>query len=770
MRESFEVLEIGKILPLIAAFAKTDLGKEALLHLRPYKEKELPSALAFQDDYYLASGYLGRLSLGDGRDIGYGLSLTQKGGRMAIEDFLSLASDITDIRIAKEKAEDINIENSVKTFILNLPDLGYLGDEILRIIHPEGRIYDNASPKLKAIRKELQKKRSETSSILPSLVKRYANYLSSNSFAYRDGHYVLPVAISYKNKVKGMLIDLSASEATAFIEPEELLILQNEIAEIEAKEKEEIATILMALSVKVGEVYEDAKILCEGILTLDIAQAKNEFGQSYHGHLCTLSPDGSIFLPGARHPLLDQNKAVPNDFVLRQGAKVVVLSGPNAGGKTVALKTLAVNIILFEMAVPCLCLEGGFLPYFKHVYADIGDSQSLTDNLSTFSGHIANIAQIAERCGGKDIVFLDEIGTGTSPKEGEALAIATLQYLQKKHAYVLVSSHFEGVKAMALENPNFDNASLIYDEEKLLPTYKLRFGSPGESYGLMAAKRFGLQEEILAEAKRRIGKGGQGAVSEAIKKLTKLQKENEALQEQLVSKEEELKNATRKLKIEQDNFTRQKEAWNASKEEEKEAYIASVKEEVAQLVKDLANPDLKLHQAIKIKAKLEELGPVNEEESFNDDVFNVGEEVEVSAYGVEGIIKSITGDRAKIETLDGMAFDVSLSDLKHKKIVRPKVEKKPIMAFVDSLGHSSTGLECNLIGMRVDEALNELDHYLDACILSGYKRVRIIHGFGSGALRKATHEYLKAHKKIVASFELAGASEGGSGATVVNLK
>ena len=772
MRSINVILEIDKILSLVSSFAYLEPSKRNIEKGLIYSEKELPSELSFEASFILLSASLGHLHFGDGKDITYGLSLAHKGGKMEELDLLSLSHLIEDLEHAKTKAAELDEDNEAKDFILSLPCLEEVASSISKIIDPEGRVYDNASPKLKSLRREIARKKQETSSILPLLVKRYASYLSSGGVAYRDGHYVLPVAISYKNKVKGILIDLSSSENTAFIEPEELLLLQNEIAELEVKEKEEIAALLFMLSGKVDSRYEDCLALLEGAIKLDIAQAKAEFGFAYKGHLASLSEDGSLFLPGARHPLLDQDKAVPNDFILRKGAKVVVLSGPNAGGKTVALKTLAVNILLFEMAIPCLALEGGMIPYFKHVYADIGDNQSLEDNLSTFSGHIASISEICAKAGGKDIVFLDEIGTGTSPKEGEALAIATLHYLQNKHAYVLVSSHFEGLKALALENPSFDNASLIYDEEKLLPTYKLRFGSPGESYGLMAASRFGLQKEILIEANAKIRKGGQGAVSEAIKKLTRLQKENEALQEELKQKEEELKQASRRLKIDKDNFARVKDKFNASLEEEKEAYLASVKEEVNALIKELSNPDIKLHEAMKVRSKLSRLGQI-EEENTDDSHFEIGDEVEYVAYGLEGKIVSIASSRAKISPIDGsLDFECDISGLRHKKLLAPiKMEKKEVGAFLDTLGsQKGIGLECNLIGMRVEEALIELDHYIDGCILSGFKRVRIIHGFGSGALRKATHDYLKAHKKIVESFELAGPQEGGSGATVVHLK
>ena len=769
MQDSFAVLEIEKILSEVASYAKTEEGKDRLLSLRPYSETSLKEELLFQSDFITISPSLGGLSFGDGKNLRYPLSKTKKGGRMDQSELLSLSSLIGDCLNAKTKLENVEVNNQVSDFIANLPELSSIKESIDRVVAPDLSIYDNASAKLKSIRREIVKKKREATSVLPTILKRYESYLNSSSFAYRDNHYTLPVSISYKNKVPGILIDLSQSENTAFIEPSELLLIQNQIAEKEAEEKEEIFYLLGELSKEIASYYEEVARLYDDMVYLDIVQAKAEYGFSRNGHLPSLSEDGSLYLGQARHPLLDKNSVIPNDFVLKSEAKVVVISGPNAGGKTVALKTLAVNILLFEMAIPCLAEQGGYLPYFKHVYCDIGDNQSIEENLSTFSAHMANIADICSKAGGRDIVFLDEVGTGTSPKEGEALAVAILNYLENKHAYVLVSSHFEGLKALALENPRFDNASLVYDEENFSPTYRLRFGSPGESYGLMAAKRFGLQEEILTQAKKRLSAKGEGGVAYAIKKLTKLQKENEDLSLELKKKEEDLKQAQRKLKIETNNLKLKEEKFEASLESIREEVLEKTKAEVGELIKELSRSDLKLHEAIKIKQKLDAIGEKEEVVKQANEPFEVGDYCAIEDYGIEGKIKRLKGKKAILSTRGGKDYEVDLASLTH--IGAPKEKEEAIKgAFLDGVGGSSIGLECNLIGMRAEEAKAELDRYLDRCRLSGFSRVRIIHGFGSGALRKMTHEYLKAHKDFVASFELAGPGEGGSGATVVNLK
>ena len=772
MQNPFQILEMDAILAQVANYAKTEAGKAHILSLRPYAERGLIEELSFQSAFIAVSPFLGTLSFGDGCDLSYPLSKAGKGGRLEIQEFLSLVSYIDAGDNAKGKLENIEENNVVTEFISYLPDLDSLKEEIQRVITPDGHIYDNASPTLKTIRKNLNAKKREANSILPSLLKRYQPYLNSTSFAFKNEHYTLPVSISYKNKIRGLLIDLSASENTAFIEPEELLLIQNEIAELEAEEKQEIMVLLSKLSSHVAAEGDEAKRLYEGLVTLDIAQAKAEYGLANKGHLACLSEDGSLLLQAARHPLLDPTKVVANDFRLLSDAKVVVLSGPNAGGKTVALKTLAVNILLFEMGIPCLAEQGGQIPYFKHVYTDIGDSQSIQDNLSTFSGHMANIAAICASAGGRDIVFLDEVGTGTSPKEGESLAIAILEYLENKHAYVLVSSHFEGLKALALENPRFDNASLIYDEENFTPTYRLRFGSPGESYGLLAAKRFGLQEEILTSAKKRLSAKGEGGVAYAIKKLTKLQKENEELSASLKKKEDELKEESRRLKVQTHNFQKQKEEFESSLDEQREKALKEAREEVGLVIKELSRPGLKLHEAIAMKGRLDKLGQKEEAPTPKKEpgVFSVGDFVSIVDFSIEGRISQIQGKTITVSTPQGKDFKVEARLLEHIDLLEEEKPDPIKGALLDGLGSLGVNLECNLIGMRAEEARYALDGYLDICRMAGFNRVRIIHGFGSGALRKMTHEYLRTHKEFVASFELAGPQEGGSGATVVYLK
>ena len=320
MQDSYAVLEIEKILQEVGGYAKTEEGKRRILSLRPYGEKELQDELSFTREFIDLSATTGAFTFGDGSDLRYPISKTKKSGRMEILELLSLASYSRDALILKDKIADYEEDNQVTSFINSLPDISFIQKRIEEVIAPDCHIYDNASPKLKSIRREISKKKREANSILPTLLHRYEGYLNANSFAYKDGHYTLPVSISYKNKVRGILIDLSQSENTAFIEPDELLLIQNQIAEKEAEEKEEIMALLSELSALVGSSYLEVSALYDGLVYLDIVQAKALYGFARKGHLASLSEDGSLLLEGLRHPLLDPQSVVANDFVLKPDA------------------------------------------------------------------------------------------------------------------------------------------------------------------------------------------------------------------------------------------------------------------------------------------------------------------------------------------------------------------------------------------------------------------------------------------------------------------
>ena len=769
MQDCYEILEFGKILLRLESYAITPLGKKRCLETKMLSKSDLLLELPLLEQAQNAIDVEGHFPLKGGNGIGTFLSLTEKGYVLTVEQLLQVYDDLLCQKELKRYAIHLDNESLLHAKIDGLEDLSGLLDDMDKVLEPDGAIKDDASPELRRIRREQLKAEREERNLLNKLTAKYAAYLSDSTLTLRDGKYVLPIQISYKNQVKGLVLDVSNSGDSVFIEPFELVDLDQKRALLAAEEKKEIHRLLSYLSSQIGNVSAQLASLDCFIGDLDHLQARVLYGESLHGHIGTLSDDGSLFLPQAKHPLLDQEEVVANDFAFTPKQKVIVVSGPNAGGKTVALKTLGINAMMFQSGMFVASGSGPILPYFKHIFLDIGDSQSLEDNLSTFSGHMSNIASIMGQIGGNDLVLLDEVGTGTSPKEGEALAISLLEFILKKHSYAMISSHFEGVKLFSLSHKEVNNASMLYDEEALAPTYILKMGLPGESYGLSVAKRFGIQQEIIDRSRVILKEQGDYSIGKAIAKLTALTKEHEALKAKMEGRERSLIKKERELEQLQRTLDQKKQRFYQDLEVEKQEILEKAHEEINAIIALLNRPDITVSDANIAKKELAKLDKVEEDPTFDEEI-KVGDYVSIPLYGILGQVVSLRGKKAEIATPEGKTFVTDVSKLQHA--LPPEKKKEPMKgALLDAISdQKGLSLECNLIGMRYDEAKTELDLYLDKCRRKGFKRVRIIHGYGSGALRKMTHEYLNSHSSFVDRYEAAGEYEGGSGATVVYLK
>ncbi len=769
MQNAFYVLEFDRIREKVSSFAKTEQGKAKArsLNILPLEELEKEKKNLAEALFCLAR--YGSFPLDVSSDLEKEVELAEKGYVLSVETLERVAHDILtseDVRKYFLSGENCPL---LRQKAENLPQLLTIEKQIHRVIAPDLSIYDNASPALKRIRVAIARLEKEMVAKLGFVLEQNKVYLSDATLTIKNGHYVLPVSNSYKSKVKGIVQDVSSSGNTTFIEPELLVSMNNKMVELQGEEKEEIHRLLGELSAMVGGSGESFLILNEALGYFDLLQAKCLYGNSIKGHIPALSKEGEIELLRLRHPLLDPSKVVPNDFVLKQDKKLIIISGPNAGGKTVALKTLGIASLMHQCALLVGASQGCVLPYFKNIFVDIGDSQSLSDNLSTFSAHMSNLSDIASRVGGKDLVLLDEVGTGTSPKEGEAIAYGVVRFLLSKHCYALISSHFEGLKAYAMGESRVENASMLFDKANLSPTYVLQMGLPGESYGLTVASRYGVSEEILGYAREYNAGKGDFSLEEAISKLSVLAKENGDLKERNLKQEAALQLKEKELKIKEKNISEREGKLLSTVEAEKEKILKEAKEEVDKVIASLQSPEVKLHQAIEAKRKLAELEEKRiKEESFSGKV-ELGDYVSLPSLGIVGKIIREDGKKITIMSQEGMSFQTSKDRV--IKTTPPVAKKVPMKGNVlDKVGDSSLSLQLNLIGMHVDEALDSLDRYLDKCRLKGFKRVKIVHGFGSGALRNAVHSYLREHPNFVESFELGGEYEGGGGATVVHLK
>ncbi|MCR5348297.1 MAG: Smr/MutS family protein [Bacilli bacterium] len=766
MQDAFEVLQLSEVVAKVASFAHTEQGKAALLALRPIPLKERDRQRIYLKDMQGIVDEVGPFPIVSSSDLSSRVDMAKKGGTLGELDFSRVLSDLNQVKDLKAHLRDATQGEGIRSLVLGLPTLEPLRQGILRVLAPDLSIKDTASVELKRIRSSIAHKQKEITKRLDAILNENRGFLSGDSWTMRNGHYVLPVANAHKHQVRGYVQDVSSSGGTAFIEPEALLRLQNDIALLQAEEKEEIRRILASLSRLLGTSAAEFSFINQTIGQLDFHQSKVLYGREINGHLGEKSVDGSLFLPGARHPLIPKNKVVANDFSLSPSRPILVLSGPNAGGKTVALKTLGTICMMFAMALPLPCLQGAEIPEFENVVVDIGDSQSLFDNLSTFSGHIGNIKDILLSVKKEDLVLLDEVGTGTSPKEGEALALAIVEELKSIGCYALVSSHFEGLKSYALSSTDVENASLLFDEKTLSPTYVLRVGYPGESYGLDVARRLGLPSSVIARAEEFLQKED-SSVEGKLRHLSELTLQAEEKAASVSKKEEELSLVLTENKRLKAELAKKQEKFEEECRLEKQRLLEKAQEEIQQAIRDLSSPDAKLHHAIKAKANLDALEEKQEGPSF-DHPLQVGDYASAPSFGVEGRIQKLDGKRSELLTPEGMTVRIDAKCLVPAEAPVPK--KAAPKVDVDALPEQGLSLEIVLIGMREAEAMAELDKYLDRCRLKGFKRVRVIHGLGSGILRRATHAYLKAHSSFVDRFELGGEFEGGGGATVVYLK
>ena len=775
---AYEKFEFDKILSSLSSFALTERGKKMALATKLIPEEgKLREEIAKAEETKDLLLRYERLPISSSADLSDILSFAKKGGLLRQDNLEVIANDIlTSIAVKRRLSSLDDSFPLLKGVGERLSPLSPLEKAIHDVIAPDLSIRDDASPKLKATRLSISRLEASVKKKLLEALENSRPYLSSSTYSIKNGHYVLPILNSYKRKVKGLLWDISGSGETAYIEPEAVVSLNNRIAALHSEEKREIERLLLSLSSLIAsnadELEENNAILGE----FDFLMAKCLYGASYDGSIAHLVKEPSIEFLNARHPLIDKDKVVANDFHLDANCRIVVLSGPNAGGKTIALKTLGLLLLMAECALLVPAKDGAYFSYFHRICVDIGDNQSLSDNLSTYSAHLAAISDILLSVGGKDLVILDELGTGTSPKEGEAIAMGILSYLRKKRAFAMVSSHFEGLKAYALSEEGVSNASMLFDKERLLPTYRLKMGLPGESYGLELASRYKLPEKVLSYAKRELSDPSLQSVSLAIDKLSSVTKETEDLKNELLKEKAALAKEKNDLKSQKAAFKMKEDSFQEDLGRKKALLLEEYERKLSEIADSLRHDGLKLHEVTKAKHLLKEAASQGEEEApviAYEGPLKEGDYVAIPSLFLKGRLLSLQGEKALVQTPEGLSVKVKRDLLAptNEPAQKEKKETRGLALSLDSLSsRKSVPLECNLIGMHIEEARLTLEKYVDDCLLRHYKRVRIIHGWGSGALRGLVRSYAEAHPEIILSFEGANGDEGGGGATIFRLK
>ena len=763
VNKSLEYEKIEKMLEEYFSFEDSleDFKKEEMIKDDFYLDRE-HKYLSELLDFFNQNNIINTLHVYPLRNY---FSLLDKGGNIGIKGLADFLPFLENISLYIEAFKDRNNMELILDLVLDLRDFKYIHDRIDQAILPDLTIDSNASSTLYSIRKKIQAYETSISSKAREIAKKYSNYLAESNITIKDGLPSLAVKNSYKSYVKGFVSDVSNSGSTVYIVPLEIIEMNNEIYELKEKEKEEEERIVKALTQLIKEeqeaIYKDYLIA----LRLDSLLARVKFGLSYKGSVASIST--SIKLEELSHLLINRDVVVKNDFEVEDDKKIVVITGPNAGGKTVLIKAISLACYLNQRGylVPAKKAE---LKTFSSIEFIAGDGQSIMDNLSTFSGHIVEINSSLSKIDKDSLFVVDEIGQGTSPLDGEAIGNAVIDYLESVGCYGILTSHYEGLKEKAIRDDEVEVGAMIFDEDTIKPTFKYKRGLIGRSYALEVAKNLHMKEEILVKAQEYLDRSLDSEEKKAIANLTKLQEQNERLKqsyEEKLNKLNELnakrEQAIKALQVEKENI-------KAKAQDKIDSLVDEKIDELDEIFKKNKNK-IDLASFASLKGQLNKMKEREEDEVKVKVRFEVNDYVKVNSINNTGYIKSIKGNKIEVD-IDGMLLKTDLGDL--VKLPDPKKAKiKQNYAKIDKvfLGKSGVPLECNLIGLHVDEAKEKLEKYIDDCMLMHYHEVRIIHGHGTGALRTMVKEYCASNKNIK-STRFGDTYEGGVGATIITFK
>lgn len=782
--KSLRILEFNKIKDKIKKYARTNAGKEKVSDLAPYDNVyEINNKLDETNEALEVILDKGNPSLEGLFDIHEGVERARKGGTLTPEQLLKIGSTLRAARNMKEFFKREDFEKAYE----RLEDLAYiltpvknLEDDIERSIVSEEEISDKASATLYNIRRSLKEKNSSVREKISSIVRSHSKYLQDDLYTMRGDRYVIPVKSEYKSAVPGIVHDQSSTGATFFIEPMSLVNLNNEIRELVLKEKAEIDRILAELSFKVKENSEQCLSNFKMLVEFDFIFAKARYGERLNAVRPLIREDGRFNIYSGRHPMIDDDKVVPSDVYIGEDFDTLMITGPNTGGKTVTIKMVGLLHIMGLSGLLIPARDNSSLSFFTEVFAEIGDEQSIEQNLSTFSSHMTNIVEIMRYVDDKSLVLFDEIGSGTDPAEGAALAISIIETLRSRKSRIIATTHYSELKAYALKTDGVENASVEFDIETLRPTYRLLIGVPGKSNAFEISKRLGLVEGVIKRAK-------------AYMSEENLQFENliRDLQEKsIVAKKEAreasaLKKEAEELKLRYEDKLQRLEkardkAYMDARHEAKEI-ISNAKEEADEILKAMRALEkmgiegggrARLEEERKkLKDSLEhkEKGLHNMKENEGEPITNVtlGMEAFLPSLNQTVVIISMPDNRGDVQVEAGiMKINVKLKDLRKTKVTKQeKVKKKREV----KLNLSNIESRVDLRGMDSEEACYKTDKYLDDAYRANLGEVTIVHGKGTGVLRNAITAMLKRHPHVK-SFRLGVYGEGGDGVTVVELK
>ncbi|MGC8855702.1 MAG: endonuclease MutS2 [Anaerolineae bacterium] len=784
--KTLSVLEYPKILARLAGYCDFSASKELALTLVPTHSYDLALDRLAETSEARRLLAVQDVGVGGAHDIRPAVDLAARRGVLEPQQLLEIKATLISCRELKKtlerKASDYP---HLAEIALGLPQTYGLVEAITRVLSERGEVLDSASEKLARLRREIKATHDRLMGRLQRYLTELAPKLQEQIITQRDGRYVIPLRAEFKGQVKAIIHDQSASGATLFVEPLPIVEINNQLRELQLQERDEERRILAELSAQIGQYRQELIYGVENLAALDLAFAKAKYAEELKASeplLRPLSPakghPPTFKLLRARHPLLDPETVVPIDFNPPADTRAVIITGPNTGGKTVALKTVGLLTLMAQSGLHIPAQSGSELPFYRSVYADIGDEQSIEQSLSTFSGHITNIIHILKNADEHSLVMLDELGAGTDPQEGAALARAILSHLLARGITTLVTTHHPELKTFAHVTPGVVNASVEFDLKTLRPTYQLTIGLPGRSNAIAIAQRLGLDPEIVAAAKSEIHPDEQRAdklLDDIRKERNRLARERQKMEKSRAHLEAQAQELQKRL----ERIEEERREILARARAEGELEVEILKQNLASLKAQLKKARQPLEVLKAVEEKVEALGekitqPVERHpaemtiagmggQTFAP--FSPGDRVLVSSLNAEGVISALGESEAEVQ-VGSLRVRARLSDLKRKGAAVQDEEPREV-----SPGYplkASPRMELDLRGQMTEDALEILDRYLEQAYLARLPFVRIIHGKGTGALRQAVRQALRGHPHV-RSFEDGDPREGGDGVTIVKL-
>ena len=787
-----KTLEYNKIIQMLAEKADSEPGKKLCRELLPSTDlKEIRKNQKNTADALSRLFKVGSTSFGNTRDLSFSIKSLEIGGILSIVELLGIAAmldNVSRIKTYGKREQEDAAEDSLDEYFEGLTPMTQLANEINRCILSEEEIADDASPKLKSIRRSMIQTNEKIHNQLNNMLNgSYRTYLQDAVITMRDNRYCIPIKAEYKGQVNGMIHDQSATGSTYFIEPAAVVDLNNRLRELELEEKEEIQVILATLSAQAAEHTKELADNQKFMTLLDFIFAKAGLAMDLNATEPIFHTEHYINIRKGRHPLLDKKKVVPIDINLGKDFDLLIITGPNTGGKTVSLKTVGLFTLMGQAGLHIPALDRSELSIFTEVYADIGDEQSIEQSLSTFSSHMKSIVHILAHADADSLCLFDELGAGTDPTEGAALAIAVLNYLHDRGIRTMATTHYSELKIYALSTSFVENACCEFSVETLQPTYRLLIGIPGKSNAFAISSKLGLPDEIINAAREQIGKEDKtfediiADLEQSRITIEKEQKEIAEYKERIRTLQEQLQHKNEKIDQAKDRILR--EANERAREILQEAKeIAD--ETISDFNKITSGTDIRELEKKRQKVR-DKINEKNQRLSLNGNSQNTagkksidpaklkkGDSVKIVSMGLKGTVSTLPDAKGSLFVQCGiMRTQTNVKDLvllEENTVTTPNLQRTGAGKIKMSKS-MSISTEINLLGKTVDEALAELDKYLDDAYIAHLPSVRVVHGKGTGALRNAVHNYLK-RLKYVKEYRLGEYGEGDAGVTIVTFK